>query len=119
MPRAASYPTRLLGLIDSTSYPPLPSLEELELLRQALTEHRSGGTNVKRKRDDVEREREKAVVESNEKASRALEAAERHRVGSVKGAGTASPGPGVAKIKKERSCQSFVSALIMAGEKRC
>lgn len=106
MPRTAPYPTGLLGLIESTSYPPLPSVEELELLRQALAEHRSGSSssNVKRKRDDVEREREKAVVESNEKASRTLEAAERHRVGSVKGAGTASPGPGLAKVKKERSC---------------
>lgn len=108
MPRAAPYPAALLGLIQSTSYPPLPNLEELELLRQALTDHRSH----KRKRDDDGKER--AVVENNEKAGRTFDAAERHRVGSVSGSGSgakASPGPGVTKVKKERSgeCTSTAS----------
>lgn len=94
MPRAAPYPAPLMGLIQSTSYPPLPNLEELELLRRVLTDHRAH----KRQRDSpsgVGNSREKAVVESNEKASRGLEAAERHRLGSA----------GPAKVKKERSCK--------------
>ena len=108
MPRAAPYPSSIISLISSTSYPPLPSLNDLDALRQALAEQRG----QKRKRDDElahgSNARERAVLESNEKAGRGLDAAERHRLGSVK----ASPGPGLAKVKKERSGQ-FLPLLVM------
>lgn len=105
MPRAAPFPSSIFSLVSSTSYPALPTLDDLAALRHALAEQKG----QKRKRDDDTpsvsesgRERAAAVVESNEKASRGLEAAERHRMGSVK----ASPGPGLAKVKKERSGES-------------
>lgn len=122
MPRQ-SYPATLLALIQSTTYPPVPGLEELELLRQALTEQTSSGPvhagsasgenrKDKRKHDDVERERdkernrdrerdrerEKVALEANEKSGARLEAIERARVGGAGGAQShgakGGPGPG-------------------------
>lgn len=95
MPRVASYPASILALISSTSYPALPNLEDLELIRQALLDHRTGlgsgpgSAQYKRKRDDSVTA---GVLESGEKPGRGLE-------GAVKG----SPGLGLSKVKKERS----------------
>jgi hypothetical protein len=50
MPRTSSYPSTLLSLVQSTSYPPIPAIDELEHLRRTLTEHR----HLKRKRDDTQ-----------------------------------------------------------------
>lgn len=52
------YPTPLLALVQSTSYPPIPALDELENLRRTLNEHRQ----LKRKRDR-ERDEGQIVVE--------------------------------------------------------
>jgi hypothetical protein len=51
MPRA-NFPNSLLTLIQSTSYPPLPPRDDLESLRQVLSEQRSLPVNIKRKREE-------------------------------------------------------------------
>lgn len=51
MPRA-NFPNTLLTLIQSTSYPPLPPRDDLESLRQVLSEQRSLPVTVKRKREE-------------------------------------------------------------------
>jgi hypothetical protein len=108
MPRAAPFPSSIISLVSSTSYPALPTLDELDALRNALAEQKG----QKRKRDDEVGVRERAVVESNEKAGRGLEAAERHRIGS--GSVKASPGPGLTKVKKERSGMlTFLESIAM------
>jgi transcriptional adapter 3 len=51
MPRA-NFPNTLLTLIQSTSYPPLPPRDDLDSLRQVLSEQRSLPVTVKRKREE-------------------------------------------------------------------
>jgi hypothetical protein len=127
MPRQ-SYPAAILALVQSTTYPPLPNLEELELLRQALTEQiaptSSGATPLnrlekkeKRKGDEAAIEREKVrddrqrvALEANEKSGARLEAIERariehasHATASSKTKGSPAPGSGQGqKVKRER-----------------
>ncbi|KAL7420048.1 Transcriptional regulator [Cryptotrichosporon argae] len=129
MPSRAAYPPVLAGLISSTSYPPLPSLDELESLRVAL-ESQSAAVAARvaaaradeerrfkkkkqreqRERDErderderaeadarSERERERAAIEANERASYRLEAIERR-----KKEGSAA----VAEVKRERKSVS-------------
>jgi hypothetical protein len=52
MPRPSSYPTPLLALVQSTSYPPVPAVDELESLRRTLNEHRQLKRKRERERDD-------------------------------------------------------------------
>lgn len=88
----------LLSLITSTSYPPLPSVDELEQLRNALEaqaasiaarnaaangndEERRGKKDKKRKDREMTDDRERAALAANERSGLALEAVERRRVG--------------------------------------
>ncbi|WVR04668.1 hypothetical protein IAU60_001679 [Kwoniella sp. DSM 27419] len=122
MPRPSSYPSHILSLINTTSYPPPAQLQDLEAIRSVLADHAAAiaarlpdhdGKKKDEKRKRKEREddeRERAALEANEKAGMRLEALERARVehqrkdlgsqGKYR-AGTGSPG-GV-RVKKERS----------------
>jgi len=51
MPRT-TFPSPLLTLIQTTSYPPLPPRDDLDTLRQLLAEQRSTPSVVKRKREE-------------------------------------------------------------------
>lgn len=85
----------LLSLISSTSYPPLPSVEELEQLRNALEAQAAsvavrsaavGEDNRKKDKKRKDREatddRERAALAANERSGLALDAVERRRMGN-------------------------------------
>ncbi|BEI86579.1 hypothetical protein CcaverHIS002_0608660 [Cutaneotrichosporon cavernicola] len=89
-------PITLFSLVQSTSYPPLPSIDELEQLSNTLKAQRTAAkarlANMappeedrslkKQKRKDREQtdERERAALAANQRAGAALEVVERRRV---------------------------------------
>ncbi|RSH92232.1 hypothetical protein EHS25_008647 [Saitozyma podzolica] len=133
-PPSATYPSNLLSLITSSTYPVTPTLEELEALRVALQQQVSSNAirlaendpaererlkkeRKERKRKEREREeneeRERAALEANERAGQRLEAIERARTGSASVA-LGTPGkqgsPAGVRIKRDRT-SSECSAL--------
>ncbi|ORY30351.1 histone acetyltransferases subunit 3-domain-containing protein [Naematelia encephala] len=117
MPARASYPPLVLSLIQSTSYPPLPSLEELESLRTSLQtpivphvvpsdleEKRLRKEKKRKDREEAEereREKERAALEANERSGARLEALEKAKAGRI-------GSPAGVKVKKERQSASPV-----------
>ncbi|KAK6903692.1 hypothetical protein I203_107197 [Kwoniella mangroviensis CBS 8507] len=118
--RPSTYEPHVLSLIQSTSYPPLPSVHSLEEIRGHLLDHNkalsaaaaaASGNNLgqskkeeKRKRKEREdEERERAALEANEKAGMRLEALERARVESQR---QKAASPGSVRVKRERTSLS-------------
>ncbi|WVW78405.1 hypothetical protein I302_100359 [Kwoniella bestiolae CBS 10118] len=129
--RPSTYESHVLSLIQSTTYPALPNVNDLESIRVHLLDHAktvgaaaataaAGGSGSgshhestirskkeeKRKRKEREdEERERAALEANEKAGMRLEALERMRVESQsKKVGS----PGSVRVKRERTSLSPV-----------
>lgn len=104
-PPTAAYTAYLLSLISSTTYPPLPNLEELESLHASLQGQSTAllsrddekKARKERKRKEREEAEERAALEANEKTGLKLEALERARLGRITGS------PAVVPVKKERS----------------
>ncbi|WRT64729.1 uncharacterized protein IL334_001663 [Kwoniella shivajii] len=131
--RPSTYATHVLSLIQSTAYPSIPSVHELENIRDTLLEHAHalaprlaaasgsgtaesstirGKKDEKRKRKDRDEEdQERAALEANEKAGLRLEMLERARVEHQKSSlqnkirqGTGSPSS--VRVKRERTSLS-------------
>ncbi len=132
-------PLTLFGLVQSTTYPPLPTIEELEQLSNTLKAQRTAAkarlanmappeeerpTLKKQKRKDREQtdERERAALAANQRAGAALEVVERRRVdtsadikvkherGEFSGGGTRSPlRPGMRRHGREGRQEAFAT----------
>ncbi|WWD21532.1 hypothetical protein CI109_106018 [Kwoniella shandongensis] len=120
----ATYTPELRSLIESTVYPPVPHISQLEQLRQSLIEQsnalatRYDADSLKSKKEEKrkrkereEEEKERLALEANERAGMRLELLERNRVaqqqkdlGAKGRQGTGSPS-GV-RVKKERTSLS-------------
>ena len=121
------YPAHVLSIISSTTYPPIPNLEDLEALHTALQAHSTSLTSVtetdaierdkvekrvrkEKKRKEREEAEERAALEANERAGQKLEAIERARVGRKTGS------PAGVRVKTERS-GVFLLALVGVAHK--
>lgn len=117
----APRPPTILSLMSSTSYPPVPNVDDLVNLQQAIMaqsaavagrltaaaaasaaagagdDERRGKKDKKQRERESTVERERAALAANERAGMALEAVERRRVDV----------PGDSKIKRERGKYSL------------
>ncbi|WWC67992.1 uncharacterized protein I206_101911 [Kwoniella pini CBS 10737] len=117
--RPSSYASHVLSIIQSTGYPPVPSVNELENIRETLLEHAhairipiasGSGSGINKKDDKKKRkergddeDRERAALEANEKAGMRLEALERARVEHQR---SKIASPGSVRVKRERTSLS-------------
>ncbi|KAK8847442.1 hypothetical protein IAR55_005300 [Kwoniella newhampshirensis] len=121
-----SYTPDLRALIESTVYPSLPALNQLESLRHTLIEQShalssrlnegsSGSSSKKKRKEREEEEKERLALEANERAGMRLELLERNRMaqqqkdlgGGKAGKGRAGTGsPSGVRVKRERTSLS-------------
>ncbi|WWC86866.1 uncharacterized protein L201_001745 [Kwoniella dendrophila CBS 6074] len=122
--RPSSYAAHVRQLMDSTTYPPIPPVSELETLRDSLLEHaqalriaisgggggessssgpRSKKDEKKKRKEREDEERERIALEANERAGMRLEALERAR---IEHQNKKAASPSSVRVKRERTSLS-------------